>query len=198
MDSEPVRILTAPTTSVVVTGASSVVIAAAAIGDGAMIALVPSIADLENLGLTKRRDAEPADQLHLTLAYLGDAVDVDQPTRDAIVKHVTEAAHRLTPIETRAFGVAFWNPDGDDPAWVLNVGDVEPGQLEATRRALADDPLDGVFTPPAQHSPWVPHVCVAYSADRGWLAEAQQWLGPVTFDRVRIAFAGEYFDVPLG
>ncbi|MFJ5156288.1 hypothetical protein ACIQCF_32970 [Streptomyces sp. NPDC088353] len=46
---------------------------------------------------------------------------------------------------------------------------------------------------PDQHSPWVAHVTAQYGDDDR-LAELEARLGPVSFDRVRVAFAGEYTD----
>lgn len=51
---------------------------------------------------------------------------------------------------------------------------------------------------PTQHSPWAPHICAAYSDDPGLLAALEDGLGLITFDRIRLAFAGQYTDIPLG
>jgi 2'-5' RNA ligase len=172
---------------------------------GAMIALVPSNADLARLAIDEDY-AEPTEELHLTLYYLGDAADVDTATREGMINAVTSMiANRNVPVVAgRAFGVAHWNPDGDDPAWVLNVGDApndEPdaeslAQLRGTiSEALADGGVD--FDMPEQHSPWQPHICLAYSADDR-SEELRRRLGDVIFDRVRLAFGGEVTDVPLG
>ena len=48
---------------------------------------------------------------------------------------------------------------------------------------------------PRQHSPWAPHVAATYgSVDQ---ADLDHGTGPVRFDRIRVAFAGEYTDFPL-
>jgi len=159
-----------------------------------MIALVPSDADLARLALP---GGEPRDELHLTLWYLGDAADFDPETQTSIVDAVRAVAERegTGPIVGRAFGVAHWNPTGEEPAWVLNVGDADaPNILEITRNRFAQ--FDAGMPIARQHTPWQPHVCVAYSsADLGPQLEAL--LGEVTFDRVRVAFAGEVTDVQL-
>lgn len=170
---------------------------------GAMIALVPSDEDLVRLKID-RDGAEPANELHLTLYYLGDAASIPEDVRRAMRVAVTDAVERRdVPVFVgNAFGVAHWNPDGEDPAWVLNVGDVPPderGEPLAYARTLVDEALadSGVnFTMPEQHSPWQPHICLAYSPD-DWSAEVRSGVGNVTFDRVRLAFAGHVTDVPL-
>lgn len=170
---------------------------------GAMIALVPTDADLDRLALD---GGEPRDELHLTLYYLGDAVDVPTATREAMINAVTSMVeHRDLPtITARAFGVAHWNPESDDPAWVLNVGDVPTDKrdgdgLAVVRETMSEALSDGLvsFTPPPQHTPWQPHICLAYSRD-DLMTEGHARLGDVTFDRVRLAFGGEVTDVPLG
>ena len=172
---------------------------------GAMIALVPTDADLARLAIDEDA-AEPAEELHLTLYYLGDAVDIDEVTREGMINAVTGMIEsRSVPVVTgHAFGVAHWNPDGDDPAWVLNVGDApndEPDSesLAVVRNTVSEALADGMITldMPPQHTPWQPHICLAYAAD-DWSEELRRRLGDVVFDRVRLAFGGEVTDVPLG
>lgn len=172
---------------------------------GAMIALVPTDADLARLTIDEDY-AEPAEELHLTLFYLGDAVDIDEATRQAAINAVRDVVSRreLPVVAGRAFGVAHWNPDGDDPAWVLNVGDAPADErdgdgLAVVRGTISEGLVDGgvEFDLSAQHTPWQSHICLVYSSD-DWSADLRRRLGDVTFDRVRLAFGGEVTDVPLG
>lgn len=171
---------------------------------GAMIALVPSDDDLVRLKIDED-GAEPASELHLTLYYLGDAADIPAATQQAMRVAVTNMIERrdLPTVRARAFGVAHWNPASDDPAWVLNVGDVPTDDrdgegLAVVREMISEALHDGgvIFDMPPQHSPWQPHICLAYAAD-DWRPELEKRLGNVTFDRVRLAFGGEVTDVPL-
>jgi 2'-5' RNA ligase len=164
-----------------------------------MIALVPSQADLDRLTLP---GGEPRDELHLTLWYLGDAMDITMEQRDAITAAIRELVDEgeVGPVHAQAFGVAHWNPLGAEPAWVLNVGDTvdRGGSLAYIRdevRAELTDAAPG-FVMPTQHTPWQPHVCVAYSTD-DLVDELTPLLGEMTFDRVRVAFASEVTDVQL-
>lgn len=171
---------------------------------GAMIALVPSDDDLVRLKIDED-GAEPANELHLTLYYLGDAVDITAETRRALRVAITDMIERrdVPAFRARAFGAAHWNPTSDDPAWVLNVGDVpsdeRDGEPLSYARTLVDEAIadgDVDVTMPPQHSPWQPHICLVYSPD-DWRLELERRLGDVTFDRVRLAFGGEVTDVPL-
>lgn len=177
------------------------VIVAAANDDkysGGMIALIPSEADLDRLALD---GYEPREDLHLTLWYLGDE-DIDVEDRVNITAAVSQVSSLIAPVEGKAFGAALWNPEGEKPAWVLNVGDehddddeYEGSRLVDVRALVASGLAD--FDMPDQHTPWQPHICIAYS-DEDLLDAVSERVGPVTFDRVRIAFGRDIIDVQLG
>lgn len=166
-------------------------VAAARQHDGAMIALVPTAADAERLALP---GGEPADQLHLTLAYLGKADDWDEQQRQALIELVRQQAATHPPVEGTAFGAAHWNPNSEYPAWVLNVGG---DSLTPTHAGVWQALLAGDWTLPAQHSPWLAHLCLSYDDDPTLVTAMEQRLGPVTFDRLRVAFAEKHVDFPL-
>lgn len=161
---------------------------------GAMIALGLSDADLDRI---VAEGGESREELHLTLFYLGKGVDYTAQQRQAVVNAVYSKIddRDVHPVRGNAFGVALWNPDGDDPAWVLNVGDTDG--LTEVRTTVAEALHDGDIDLPPQHVPWQPHVCVAYSNDPSWHDVLRERLGPITFDRVCIAFSGEVTEVSL-
>ncbi|ATN93750.1 capsid maturation protease and MuF-like fusion protein [Streptomyces phage Abt2graduatex2] len=162
---------------------------------GAMVALMPSAADAERMAI---EGGEAADQLHVTLAYLGDAADWSEPQRANMINAVGRAAGWLTPVRANAFGVARWNSSGPDPVWVWNVGDSlddDCARLSEVHHEVNYQLADLGYELPRQHSPWAPHVAATYgSADQ---ADLDNGTGPVVFDRIRVAFAGEYTDFPL-
>lgn len=165
---------------------------------GAMIALMPTPEDAGRLAI---EGGEAADQLHLTLRYLGKGADFDEVARTAIVDSVRILAEGMPPITAKIFGAAHWNGNGDEPSWVWSVGDdPEHGQsLEAAQglaeEALLNAPMDVEI--PAPHTPWVAHICAAYSDELDLIIALEERLGPVTFDRIRVAFAGDHTDIPL-
>jgi hypothetical protein len=178
-----------------------------------MVALIPAEAD--SLAVD---GGDPPEDLHLTLAYLGDDVMSWRPEeREA----VHEVARRLTvgdktgpdsvdvpapdapfgkPLEARVFSHAVFNPDGGpdgdkDPAAVYLFGDggdevtyFRNVVLDGVRGALGDSTL------PEQHSPFHPHVTAGYGLD----VNALSYTGPVKFDRLRVALGDEITDYPLG
>lgn len=159
---------------------------------GAMVALVPTDLDIQRITLA---GGEAPDELHLTLWYLGEALDYSPAAQQTIVETVQAACIGQTAVTANAFGAAMWNPMGDTPAVVLNVGGPGPGNV----RDELGEALEDVWaaTLPEQHDPWSPHVCLAYTSDTGTLVQAIGLCGPITFDKVRVAFAGTVTDVPL-
>lgn len=165
---------------------------------GGMIALIPSDADLDRLTLDGE---EPRDDLHLTLWYLGDdALDPEQ--REDVLRHTVTAVEEWNPIKGNAFGVALWNPSSEKPAWVLNVGDSidensDDGSPDLAKiRGEIWQLVSEDFAFPQQHTPWQPHICIAYSKQE-LSDELLKRLGPVTFDKVRVAYGRDSYDIDL-
>ena len=169
--------------------------AAADVHTGAMIALIPSTADAERMAFD---GGEAADQLHVTLAYLGDAVDWTDAQRVNLINAVGRAASWLSPVQARAFGVARWNSSGPEPVWVWNIGDdseADSTRLSDVHHEVNYQVADLGYELPVNFTPWAPHVTATYgAADQ---ADLDNGTGPVSFDRVRIVFAGDATDFPL-
>ncbi|NUS83661.1 MAG: hypothetical protein HOY75_13175 [Streptomyces sp.] len=170
---------------------------------GAMIALMPTEEDAARLAIEGGEDAE---QLHLTLYFLGEGDDFSEEQRAALISALEGAMGYVGtgPITARVFGAAHWNAGSDSPSWVWSVGDDRDSGPDAPRledgRTVAAEALlqSGLFADmPAQHSPWQPHICAAYSDELDLIIPLEERLGPVAFDRIRVAFAGEHTDVPL-
>lgn len=166
---------------------------------GAMIALMPTPEDAARLAI---EGGEAADQLHLTLRYLGKGADFDEESRAAIVDSVRMLAEGMPPITSKIFGAAHWNGNGDEPSWVWSVGDdPEHGRSLDAAHGMADEALLMAPTDveiPEPHTPFAAHICAAYSDELDLIIALEERLGPVTFDRVRVAFAGDHTDIPLG
>lgn len=160
---------------------------------GAMVALVPSEADLARLAVEGGEDAA---ELHLTLAFLGEAAAIDEDTRDRIME--AAGGYFTDAITTEAFSVNVFNPHNPDMATAVVLG-IKGEDLVAPQSNVLSA-VRGVYgAMPEQHAPWIPHVTLKYTDD---VRQEDQdvflsRLGTVTFDRLRFAFGGEVVDVPL-
>lgn len=167
--------------------------------DGAMIALVPTAEDAERLAID---DMEPADELHLTLMFLGSASEIPSEAADDIATDLERIAAEQPPITAFAFAADWFNPLGDDPAWVLGVSSEMLPDIQIEARVAAAVPVQhgtaGEWEVPAQHSPWVAHVTLAYSPESSMIEQLPERLGDITFDRLRLAVGEDVRDFPLG
>lgn len=157
---------------------------------GAMVALVPSQEDIERLCV---KGGEDPDQLHLTLAYLGEAHAIDSDTRAQIIQ--AGMRYFTTPVYTESFAVNVFNPHTDamETAIVLGVR----GEEMVGPRSNLHSAINGMFAMPANHEPWIPHVTLEYSDDVSKASDYVGRLGPIVFDTLRFAFADEVIDIPL-
>lgn len=179
---------------------------------GAMIALVPTASDAKRLAV---KGGEAPEDLHLTLFYLGTGADFPPAEREEIMANVRNVLARgelgnCAPLPAGIFGIAHWNGGSPDPSWVWSVEDkpepageaepdMEPMGLKdyhhAVHHALEQCMLE--TTLPEQHTPWVAHVCAAYTDDLSLAKELEKRLGPITFDRIRVVFGEDVTDIPL-
>jgi 2'-5' RNA ligase len=174
-------------------GTSALVAAAGVEHTGAMVALIPTDTDLARLA---RVATESTEELHLTLFFLGDASSYDEATRETLSDDVAGSVENVDVVPADVFGASVWNPDDPKPALVLSVGGDALSELRAAIETCVVECCGSTL--PAQHDPWVPHITLAYGRDAvSRLTPALNLVGPITFDRVRVAFGGETTDVSL-
>ena len=161
---------------------------------GGMIALVPSAADIERLVLA---DGEVEDELHLTLVYLGKAVDITDDQRQMLVDAIVgDVELGLSVVQGEVFSLNVFNPLGEEPCLVLGVGG--PGLEQYMMKATEAANTVGIDTSESK-KPWIPHITLAYISVPNLAINslAEDRMGPVTFDRIRVAFGDEVTDIPL-
>jgi 2'-5' RNA ligase len=164
---------------------------------GAMIALVPSPEDVERLALA---GGEASEDLHLTLIYLGEAADWTPEDRAQMVAWGKRISAQWDYVSGEAIGVAELHPNGDEPCVVMVCSGEELAEFHETTVADMADMFDGI---PTQYQPWLPHVTLFYQSpdvqvEHPGLQGMRDKTGPVTFDRLRLAFAGDVVDLPFG
>jgi 2'-5' RNA ligase len=156
---------------------------------GGMIALIPRVEDAERMAV---RGGEKPEELHLTLCYLGDDVTGwTSEMQNRVASLVADMAARCTtPLAARTMATATFNPDGygdRQPCAVFLVGDSRDiGNMRSAVIACAGDQ--------EQHEPFIPHITIGYGLKTEKLGD----VGPVTFDRVRLALGDKVYDFPLG
>jgi len=158
-----------------------------------MIALVPAPEHAARLAVD---GGLPADDLHLTLLFLGEADAISTKTRAALDDALSQLADDIraaAPIPGRGFAINAFNPDGDETAIVLGVS----GRDLPTVHERVTEAVTPLFELPDQHSPWVPHVTLTYSRDLSRVAELADRVGDIAFDRLRVSYAGQATDIPL-
>jgi 2'-5' RNA ligase len=163
---------------------------------GGYVGLIPADEHQGDLAVDSGLDPE---DLHLTLGYLGDDVTGwPDENKQALLDRMTEIASDTAdgPVMARVFGHALLNPDGGpdgemDPCLVYLVG--ESPQLEFLH-SMVRDTLSGRDGVPSQRPNFLPHVTAGYGLSPG----DASYTGPVTFDRMRVALAGDTHDIPLG
>ena len=173
---------------------------AAAAGEpptGAMIALVPSADDADYLSVD---GGEPAEQMHCTLLYLGEAGDVLRETQTAIVERLRglvedqlRGEYEL-PIVADGFAVSMFNPDTTDACVVLGLSGED---LDIIHSMIVDAVAEAGADTSGQHRPWVPHITLIYTSDAGQVEDLVDRVGPIVLDRLRVAFADRIEDIPL-
>ncbi|WP_147283462.1 2'-5' RNA ligase family protein [Rhodococcus sp. AG1013] len=162
--------------------------AAAAQHTGAMIALIPSQEDAARLAVD---GYEPADVLHTTLVFLGDAAAWTPEQRDALEAAVSEVG--VAPMTGQIWGHAAFNPASDEPCAVYLV---EAEGITSLRSAVlgAFEEAGTYGLVPEQHECYVPHITAGYGLDAAQLTET----GAIRFDRLQIWFADtDIRDIPL-
>lgn len=175
--------------------AAAALTGAAEVHSGAMVAL--RMTD-EQAAAMAVEGGEAPEQLHMTLAYLGQAADIPPEVQQAIIDALTAYAATLTqPVQGTVFSVNVYNPAADERDTAIVAG-VNGEQLPDIHAAV-NEALAGAFAAlPEQYAPWAAHIALIYSDDLALVAQlVDRTDQPVNFDRLRIAFAGENTDLAL-
>lgn len=161
---------------------------------GAMVALRMSDEDAQRLAV---QGGEPADELHATRAYLGEAADWPADQQAALIEAMRTVAAGMQPFAGDPFALAMFNPDeGEGSCVVLGLcGQQLVNAQTAVMTAL--EPFSTLI--PEQHAPHVEHITLQYGADPAIISTLTDLVTqPIQFTALRVAFAGTNIDIPLG
>jgi 2'-5' RNA ligase len=145
---------------------------------GVMIALFPSLALAQQLAL---KGGEKADQLHVTLAYLGDKSNV--PDMDGLINLISQFAKGYTDSikgEVSGLGI-FSNPTG-----AVTYASVDLPTLPSFRQALVEMLDTNGYTVAKDHG-YTPHMTLAYDDRRN----TKIGNTPIEFDAITVC-AGDF------
>lgn len=161
---------------------ASLVAAADEAHTGGMIALVPA----DPAALTVD-GGTPADELHLTLAYLGDDVtDWPEESRTGLLTGMEQLATHMPAVEAEVMGHALFNPTGAHDREPCAVHLVSGAGLAEAKAAVADHDK-------SEHPIFLPHITAGFGLD----VSALSYVGPVVFDKLRVAMGEDVTDYPL-
>jgi len=155
---------------------------------GVMVALYP---DEETAGRLAHKGGLPPEELHVTLAYLGD-VDGAEFTKDDVVSAVRAAVAGASPFGGQIGGLGMFPPSDDGtPIWAPVDLPALPTLREGIVRALDDGPTAGAV---ARDHGYTPHMTLGYDLETVDPVPP----APVQFDRATVVWGKERIDVPFG
>jgi 2'-5' RNA ligase len=151
---------------------------------GGMIALRPA-----DPGALAHPDGDPAADLHLTLAFLGEDVgEMDRRQVEDLLGAVAAVAETMSPFTAR---VAGWGALGAEDAAVLLLNG---GEIADAREQLIDELCPECL--PEQHEPFIPHLTIGYGLDPG-MALPGYGGQEVAFDAISLNLADHEVRFPL-
>lgn len=148
---------------------------------------------IEEAGLMAQPTGLPAEELHLTLLYLGHAADIPPPDLDALGVALAELARRSEPFNAAVTGLARFEGDGDADAIVALASSPRIDDLRAAVVALATDV--GLVSP-TQHG-FIPHITLGYVAPGADLGVPRSPLASFAVDYVALWRGGSRTVYPL-
>lgn len=161
--------------------------------DSGMVALVPD--ERSALKLAHHSpEAEPVDQLHVTIRYLGPSDMWSVPDQAKLIEAVADLGS-MGAVPGTPWAIASLNPTTENACVAYIVGGLE---LTLAHDQINDkiNSLDLTAEIPVPHSPWVPHITLGYGIKAESVSTAPTGV-TISFDRIRIGFSETYRDILL-
>lgn len=157
---------------------------------GAMIALFVPDDVAQTIVLP---DGEAADELHVTLTYLGKAADIEDP--GAIRDVVQAIAQEYAPLTGDINGTARFCTQGEDKDDVFVLLPDLPA-LPAFRQQIVSE-LAASGQSHSQDHGYIPHITLKYLPKHQAVPFDRCDKTPMVFSTISLVLAGERFDYPL-
>lgn len=137
-------------------------------------------------------DGLPADELHITLSYLGDTSLWDDDNRDLLVEQLSYALQDVAPISGETEGIgSFSAGDHGVPWWVMP-------KVEGLRHLhnIVTDAVRSIgFEPRGKGAKnWLPHITLKYGGE----VPPERPVEELSFSEVSVHFGDEIVRIPLG
>lgn len=132
---------------------------------------------------------ERAEDLHVTLCYLGQADALNQLALGKLMVAVEEIARYSSPLVGMVSGVGRFDADDDDSGDVLYASVDMPG-LNDLRERLAQRLSYSGLQPNAEHG-FTPHITLAYIAEDAPTPDLELGGIPLRFDALTVIVRGE-------
>lgn len=137
-------------------------------------------------------DGEPADSLHITLAYLGDADDYTPAMREWVITRVTDAVADIECLSGVTAGLGtFTGKDGKRPLWA--AVDI-PGLEQVASTVRAELPITDA---PIHDHGWTPHLTLGYLNDGDDIPHLDVSGIPLDVRSVHVVFGDVETEIPL-
>ncbi|QZE10434.1 RNA ligase [Mycobacterium phage ScoobyDoobyDoo] len=148
---------------------------------GGMVALYPRQSDLEQL-VVDDPNAEPIEDLHMTVIFLGEDVTGQDPTE--LITQLDYIASNYDPIDAQVFAHALFNPQGEEPCAVYLVGDnIDIVDFYTDMKKFVDERYPGSKE---QHPVYTPHITAGYNIP----IQKLRFTGPIVLDRIGLRWPG--------
>lgn len=136
--------------------------------------------------------AVPASEMHVTLAYLGDATDLEQAGKDQgqVLEYLMHFAQHHTLVQARLNGLARFLQVQEDGTQAL-VALVDAPMLEAWRSELVEMLRYGGEITPARTHAFIPHITLAYLPADAPMPGIQLAERRLSFPQVALAWRGQ-------
>lgn len=140
---------------------------------------------------------EPAEDLHITLAFLGDSSEMDQAQRQRLVQAVASYAATAKPLRGNISGIGRFNPSASSEGKVPVIALLNVPGIQAWRAGLVEA-LGQAGTPADATFEYTPHITLDYVDEDDPLHQIKIPNVALRLDRVTVAIGDQHHTFAIG